>query len=81
MGQDRMAEAVSETIRAERAARRLSQAELARKAGIPRATYVRYETGERTPNMAVGFRIAQAMGIPLDVFSRRIEERAAEMKE
>lgn len=76
-----MAEAVSEAIRAERAARKLSQAELARKAGIPRVTYIRYETGERTPNMAAGFRIAQALGIPLSVFARRIEERASEQHE
>lgn len=78
MAHDKWAEAVAETLRAERAAAQLSQAELASKAGIPRVTYIRYETGQRVPNVAQVFRIARALGIPVSVFSRRIEEREAQ---
>ena len=78
MDQDRWSAAVAETIRAERAAAQLSQAELASKAGIPRVTYIRYETGERKPNLVQVARIAEALKIPLSTFARRVEERATE---
>lgn len=67
--------ATADTIRAERAAARLSQAQVAELAGIPRTTYVRYETGERKPNIAQVAAIAQALNVPFSSFIRRIEER------
>ena len=78
MDQERWSAAIAETIRAERAARKLSQAELAQKAGIPRVTYIRYETGERRPNVVQVAQIAEALGMPLSTFARRIEDRASE---
>lgn len=69
--------AVAETIRAERAAAKLSQAELARKAEIPRITYIRYETGERRPNIVQVIRISKALGISASTFMGRIEERVS----
>lgn len=78
MGQDieaRRAAAVAETIRAERAAKRMSQAEVAAKAGIPRVTYIRYETGERRPNMVQVIQIAEALGLSIGAFVSRVEHR------
>jgi len=83
MGQEnelRWDAATAETIRAERAAARMSQAEIARRAGLSRVSYIRYETGERKPNLAQVASIAEALNIPFNVFARRIEDRANETK-
>ncbi len=77
MDQERWAAAIAETIRAERAAARLSQAELAKKADIPRVTFTRYETGVRRPNLVQIAQIAEALGISASTFTRRVEERAS----
>ena len=69
------ADAVAQTIRAERAARQLSQAETARKAEIPRISYIRYETGEREPTLTQVIKIASAFGLSPSAFIRRVEER------
>ena len=69
--------AVAETIRAERAAARLTQAELARKAGLPRVTYIRYETGERQPNILQVAQIAEGLGMSVSTFLRRVESRVS----
>lgn len=74
--QERWSDAVAETIRAERAAAQLSQAELAHRAGIPRMSYIRYETGVRRPSLVQVAQIAQALNVPLSTFARRVEERA-----
>lgn len=68
-------QAVAETIRAERAAAKLSQAEVAKRAGIPRVTYIRYETGERRPSMTQVVQIARALGLTLSGFARLVEDR------
>lgn len=73
--------AVAETIRAERAAARLSQAELAARAGMPRVTYIRYESGVRRPTIVQVMQIAQALGISFQTFAHRIEDRIAQGKE
>ena len=67
--------AVAETIRAERAAARLSQAEVAERASMSRITYIRYERGERQPTLAQTIQIADALGVPFAEFVRRIEDR------
>lgn len=67
--------AVADTIRAERAAAELTQAEAAERAAMPRISYIRYESGERHPDMAQIAAIASAFGIPLGVFVRRIVDR------
>ena len=43
--------------------------------GIPRVSYIRYETGERKPNITQIAAIAQALNIPFSTFVRRIEDR------
>ena len=70
--------AVAETIRAERAASRKTQAEVARAAGIPRVTYIRYETGERVPNLAKLIQIAGGLGMEFSTFVARAEARVKE---
>ena len=78
MEQDRAArwsEAVAETIRAERAAARMTQAELARRSGLSRVTYIRYETGERIPNVAQVAQIASGLGMRLSSFLAQVEAR------
>jgi len=39
------------------------QAEIADLAGVSRMTYIRYEKGSFSPNLALAFRIADALGI------------------
>ena len=78
MDHNRMVQAIAETIRAERTAKKWSQAELATRSGIPRVTYIRYETGDRRPSMAQVAQIADALGLSLSAFSRRVEERYGE---
>lgn len=70
--------ALAETLRAERAAAKLTQVELAAKAGIPRVTYNRYETGERRPNVVQVAQIADGLGMKLSTFLGRVEARASE---
>ena len=76
MEPDVWSSAVAETLRAERAAARLSQQELARRAGMPRPTYRRYESGERAPNLAQLAQIAAALSMSLSEFAARVEGRA-----
>jgi transcriptional regulator with XRE-family HTH domain len=70
------AKAVADTIRAERGAARLSQQELAHRADIPRQTYIRYETGERQPNLVQVAQIAGGLRMPLSTFIARVADRA-----
>lgn len=72
---DRWHEAVADTLRAERAAHKLTQAELASKAGIPRITYIRYETGERRPSVVQLAQIANAFGVDFVELARRVRQR------
>lgn len=44
----------------------LSQEQLAEKAGISRISVVRYESGERSPDVAVAVRLAKALGCKVD---------------
>ncbi|MDR3068645.1 MAG: helix-turn-helix domain-containing protein [Cellulomonas sp.] len=73
----RWREAVSATIRAERAARRLTQDEVVARTGIPKPTYLRYEHGQRLPDLAVLAAIANdAFGVPLSVLVSLVAARA-----
>lgn len=69
-------EAAAQTIRAERAVAKLSQAELADRAGLARSSYIRYEKGERIPNIAQLAAIAQGLGISMTTLVMRIDDRA-----
>jgi transcriptional regulator with XRE-family HTH domain len=54
-----------------RAQRGYSQAELARRSGIPRTAVNAYERGHRSPTAATLARLAEACGYTLDVTPRQ----------
>lgn len=57
---------VESRVRAEREARGLSQAELARRAGLSRQALSAIEAGRYLPNTAVALRLAQALGCAVE---------------
>lgn len=53
-------------IKAERERRKLTQAEAAERAGMPRPHWSRIESGERSdPNLSTAERVADALNCPL----------------
>jgi putative transcriptional regulator len=68
---------VTNRIRALRfAADEMTQAELADCVGTTRQTIIAIEQGKYSPSLEVAFRIAHALGVPLDdVFSYPQEEK------
>jgi transcriptional regulator with XRE-family HTH domain len=50
-----------------RLARGLSQRELERRAGLPRTVLSQFETGRRRPDAATQYRLAEALGVDVDV--------------
>lgn len=71
----RQSRIIAETLRAERAAKGLTQKGLAEQAGIPEQTYIRYEKGTRDIPAVLLVRIADALGVPFSIFARRLQER------
>ena len=58
---------VTNTIRTLRFARgEMTQAELADRVGVTRQTVIAIEQGRYSPSLEMAFRIAQALGAPLD---------------
>ncbi|PRY31927.1 helix-turn-helix transcriptional regulator [Pseudosporangium ferrugineum] len=58
---------VTNSIRALRFARaEMTQAELAETIGVTRQTLIAIEQGRYSPSLEVAFRIARALGVPLD---------------
>ncbi|MCA0145528.1 helix-turn-helix transcriptional regulator [Blastococcus sp. LR1] len=58
---------VTNRIRALRFAREeMTQAELADRVGVTRQTVIAIEQGRYSPSLEMAFRIAQALGAPLD---------------
>ena len=58
---------VANRIRALRfAAGEMTQAELADRVGVTRQTVIAIEQGRYSPSLEVAFRIARALGVPLD---------------
>ena len=62
---DDAASAIAERVRAERAARRWSLAELSERAGVSKAMLSKIERGEASPTAVVLARIATAFGLTL----------------
>ncbi len=70
--------ATSTLIRELRNRRGFTQAELARRSGIPRTAINAYERGHRTPTAATLARLAEACDCTLAIQQRpRMDERAA----
>ena len=59
------------TVRAIRAARGLSQRELAERAGVSSAALGTYERGTRAPSLANAILLADALGVTLDQIAGR----------
>ena len=58
---------VTNRIRALRFARdEMTQAELADRVGVTRQTVIAIEQGRYSPSLEMAFRIARALGVPLD---------------
>src|SRR3954470_17331252 len=57
---------LADNIRAVREARGLSQQQIARAAGIPRATWTHLESGAANPTLAVLVKVANALQVRLD---------------
>jgi transcriptional regulator with XRE-family HTH domain len=68
--------AVAATLRAERGAAALSQAEVSRRTGIARTSYRLYETGERQPDMVQLAEIARVFGVRLSSLVVEMERRS-----
>lgn len=62
-----------------RKAARMTQAELAAKAGVDRTTYVHIEHGARVPSLNNALRIASALGRSVeDLFGHLVPDRESE---
>jgi transcriptional regulator with XRE-family HTH domain len=63
---------ISEVIRSRRAALGLSQAELAKKAGISLRQLARYEAGDQQPVLSAAVALADALGISMDELAGKV---------
>jgi DNA-binding XRE family transcriptional regulator len=63
---------ISDIIRSRRAALGLSQAELAKKAGISLRQLARYEAGDQQPVLSAAVALADALGISMDQLAGKV---------
>src|SRR4051812_46801325 len=63
---DEAAARLGQNVRQLRAARGLTQAQIARLAALPRATWANLETGTANPTLAVLDRVARALAVTLE---------------
>jgi putative transcriptional regulator len=61
---------VENTLRVHRAMRELTQADLAERAGITRASVNAIEGGRMTPSILLALKLADALGVPVDELFR-----------
>ena len=66
--------AIAHRIRQTRETRRLTQAELAERAGLPPATVSHFETGVRVPGTSTLRKLADALEVSLDYLLGRVDE-------
>lgn len=57
---------VTNTVRAQREAAGLTQAELARRIGVTRQTLIAIEQGRYSPTLELAFQIARSFGVGID---------------
>lgn len=70
-----LSQAVSATLRAERAAARLTQTELAERSGLGYQTVMRLEKGERSPSVAQLAALCSVLGLSMSELVERAEQR------
>ena len=77
MSDDGLAALLGTNLKQLREARGLTQDRMARLAGVPRATWSHLESGIGNPTLAVLYRVAQALSVPLEelVATPRAESR------
>jgi transcriptional regulator with XRE-family HTH domain len=63
---DELSSRLADNVRSLREARNLSQKEIAKIAGVPRATWANLESGGANPTLAVLRRVAQALSVPFE---------------
>ena len=68
------AESIIAQIKAVRRSKRLTQAEVAKRAGVPLRTYQRLESGDRGSKLDTLLRTVDALGLSLRTGSRRRPE-------
>ena len=68
---------LADNIKALRSARGLSQQQIAKAAGVPRATWTHLESGAGNPTLAVLVKIANALQVRLDETLGAIPETSA----
>lgn len=73
--QGSFSEAVAAQVRAERAARQMTQVDLAEASGLARSTLVRIEKGSRVADATQLHRIMTALGVTMTEFFQRVEGR------
>ena len=76
-----MVTAVAEQLRAERAAVGLTIDALAKRAGLGRNTIMRFESGERTPDVAQLDAITGALGLSITTLMLRAQDRVDATRE
>lgn len=74
-------EVLGNVLRDFRLSQRLSQEELAFRAGVDRAFLSRVERGERSPSFDTLFSLSRALGISLTQLSQNIESRLGLLNE
>ena len=70
-----LSQAVSATLRAERAAAQMTQAELAERSGLGYQTVMRLEKGERSPSVSQLAALCSALGLSMSDLVERAEQR------
>jgi transcriptional regulator with XRE-family HTH domain len=61
-----LASRLGDNLRALREARGLTQAQMAKAAGLPRATWAHLESGSANPTLAVLHKVAETLAVPFD---------------
>lgn len=79
MSEDEWRKATGAAVRAEMGARNWSQRETYERAGMPRSTFIRIATGERSADLGQLSTVARAFGLTLGELVARIEYRRAEL--
>ncbi len=77
---EKVVRAMGERLQVLRKGKGFSQSELAQATGIPVGSIKNWEQGIRLPRLDLAYRLAQAMGISLDVLAGEVFKESAPKK-